>query len=224
MKSMLKRLVLIVENLEIGLVVVLLFFSMLFATDKVFIQLIRWMSIDVYLRKGMCKMMMKYLSKKKRRRGTKMCGCRARISFKYYSNCGVKYYVVHQFSLTKVCELFSIDISVYFGICCISCWLSYIGCWHVKYLLFIQTYIGYWHVICLQVLKKMTNYRLVTRVMDVTLVYINVLLGIKNIWLLWIICLRVLVLKFLLMTLLDRRQLIKMIQSWTYTVLLYLKK
>ncbi|XP_042067146.1 protein FAR1-RELATED SEQUENCE 5-like [Salvia splendens] len=36
-------------------------------------------------------------SKKKRRRGTKRCGCGARISFKFFSNCGVKYYLVHQF-------------------------------------------------------------------------------------------------------------------------------
>ncbi|XP_041999898.1 protein FAR-RED IMPAIRED RESPONSE 1-like [Salvia splendens] len=36
-------------------------------------------------------------SKKKRRRGTKRCGCGARISFKFYSDCGVKYYLVHQF-------------------------------------------------------------------------------------------------------------------------------
>ncbi|XP_042027107.1 protein FAR1-RELATED SEQUENCE 5-like [Salvia splendens] len=36
-------------------------------------------------------------SKKKRRRGTKRCGCGARISFKFFSDCGVKYYLVHQF-------------------------------------------------------------------------------------------------------------------------------
>ncbi|XP_042035291.1 protein FAR1-RELATED SEQUENCE 5-like [Salvia splendens] len=36
-------------------------------------------------------------SKKKRRRGTKRCGCGARIDFKFYSNCGVKYYLVYQF-------------------------------------------------------------------------------------------------------------------------------
>ena len=43
---------------------ILLFFSMLFATNKVFIQLIRWMSIDVYLRMGMCQIMMKYLQRR----------------------------------------------------------------------------------------------------------------------------------------------------------------
>ncbi|XP_042059418.1 protein FAR1-RELATED SEQUENCE 5-like [Salvia splendens] len=36
-------------------------------------------------------------SKKKHRRGTKRCGCGAMISFKFFSNCGVKYYLVHQF-------------------------------------------------------------------------------------------------------------------------------
>ncbi|XP_042027047.1 protein FAR1-RELATED SEQUENCE 5-like [Salvia splendens] len=36
-------------------------------------------------------------SKKKRRRVTKRCGCGARISFKFFSDCGVKYYLVHQF-------------------------------------------------------------------------------------------------------------------------------
>ncbi|XP_041995753.1 uncharacterized protein LOC121745875 [Salvia splendens] len=37
-------------------------------------------------------------SKKKRIRGTKRCGCGAGISFKFYSNSGVKYYLVHQFN------------------------------------------------------------------------------------------------------------------------------
>ena len=77
MKSMLKRLVLIVEDLEIDLV-------------------------------GVCRY--KYIrrrenvlddddvtSKKKRIRGTKRCGCGARISFKFYNDCGVKYYLVRQF-------------------------------------------------------------------------------------------------------------------------------
>lgn len=36
-------------------------------------------------------------SKKRRRRGTKRCGCGARISFKFFSDFGDKYYLVHQF-------------------------------------------------------------------------------------------------------------------------------